>query len=560
MLTEVAQRFKNLIFGLPQSQISKSQEISGKLPRSKFYNLLLSSLLGQTGGAKWTGGLSRSGAPTIIDASETLQNARKAFHQSTQARTLITRRRDITIDRGLKVEPNPAWGILGITDEKFKEKWTTDHEERFDLYMSSKQCHRSSTMTGYQIQRLYGLFDGRDNDQFIRFFYSKDKKLISPLQLEFVDPTQIGNHSTIVSSGGSVNGISGNAIDTLGNLYNINDGIYRDDKNVEVGYRVKTRKKLNGSYLYQTLDIPAVGGRSGRIFMIHGYEQEYAGQGRGYSPLHFAVQDLENITDFTSSQIKKAIKQSDMIGFVEPGDKPSSNPFEDLQSGPGFEQNIAITDDESSEKFVLIRPEYTTRVPGSDFIANLNSNEKIKFLEDTAPGPQFDAFVTSIMSYLSSAYNLPIEVVLMKFNANYSASRAALLMAWQIGRIKQDDIKADLMDYWWEMWLSEEIAAGRTQAPGWLDPRLKQAWMRYRLQGPPLPSISPRDDLASIGDKLKFGLTTQEREARSLNGSSAKANATQNKKQFSNTPTVPWEDTPETMTTPKPGNGSSDNE
>jgi len=276
------------------------------------------------------------------------------------------------------------------------------------------------------------------------------------------------------------------------------------------------------------------------------FEAEYAGQVRGYSPLHFAVQDLENLTDFSAAEIKKAINQSSMVGFVEPGeDQGASNPLEDLTtvSGPitsagDLVPEVTVTDTGTAYECREM-PEVANLVPGSAFITNLDKQEKIKFLQNTAPGPQFDNFITSIMTYLSSAYSLPLEVVAMKFGQNYSASRAALLLAWATGKIEQAEIDADLMCDWYESWLSEEIAAGRSQCPGWADPRLKAAWLKHRLQGPPQPSINPRDDRGALEVDLKYGITTQEAAARQINGSSAKANIAKNKKMFPDTPIFP---------------------
>ena len=492
------------------------------------------------GGEKWSGGLSNSGGVTTVNVQKTLQNARSAVHESPEAKLMVTRPRDLTIDVGLKLEPSPAWEQLGITNDEQKEEWTRDHEQRFDMYMSSKQCHRSEQMTGYQIQRLWSYFDNRDNDQFARFYYSRNRSLVSPLQLELIDPTQIMG-SAVVDSSGFMNWI---------------DGISRDSKGKEVAYKVRIREKTGKTWRWKTVEIPAKGARSGKIHMIHDFEAEYAGQNRGYSKLHFGLQNFENIVDYVSAVVKKAINQNDLVGFIEPGDNaPASNPFESGQHNviPGS----VISDDAEAGEFVCIRPEYTTRVPGSDFVASLMAGEKVKFLQDTAPGPQFDAFITSIFKHVSAARGWPIEVILMAFNSNYSASRAALLEAFRTAKIDQANIKAGLIDFWWEMWLSEEIAAGRTSAPGWNDPRLRQAWMRYTLQGPSLPSISPRDDIAAAETELKLSLTTQERLSRSRNGSSAEKNIIENTKMFEKSPAPYWADEPKPAE-PKAGEGSGD--
>lgn len=503
-----------------------------------------------TGGEKWTGGITHNGGITVIDTAKTLQNARSATHQSTQARAVMSRATALVVDIGLKAESMPAWRVLGITDDAFKEDWTSENDERFDMYMSSKQCHRSMTETGYQLHQLWKDCDTRDNDQFGRFFYSNEKDLVSRVQLELVDPTQVGQGGFITAPSVNLSLSHASGIywtDTAGNMHTFRDGIFRNTKNQEIGYRTRVRKKTKNGFKFETLDIPARGARSGRVHMFHGFKPEYPMQGRGFSKLHPFLQDFQSIVDYVAAVTQKAINQSGMVGFVEPGENaPASNPMEDQQGGPpvpDVDEDTLI----SATEFCFERSEYKTRKPGSDFFANLMPGEKMKFLADTAPGPEFDKYITSVFKYCSAALGYPFEVILMAFNSNYSASRAALLEAWRTGRISQADIKADLMDVWREMWLSEEIAAGRISAPGWSDPRLRQAWMRYRLQGPSLPSIDPAKDMGGIEKELKLHLTTQNRAARERNGSDAKQNIAVNKKMFekSREALAFWEDEPE---------------
>ena len=500
------------------------------------------SSTGKTGGQKWKHGLSNTGAPTIISPHETLQNIRKQSHESPQARGMMTRPRDLTVDTGLKLIPIPAWKILGITDKVLMKEWPEEHAERYDMYMESKQCHRSGTMTGKQIERLWSYFDNRDNDQFARLYYSRESSLVSPVQIELIDPTQIRGYAYVDSEG----------------WQDWRDGIKRDSKGEEIAYKIRIKKKSQGGFIWENVEIPARGARSGRVFMFHGFEQEYAGQGRGFPKLHFGIQDLENIVDYISANIKKAINQGDIVGFIEPSENAdASNPMGGGQGAIPVRVETQIID--GQEEFVAVRDEYATKTPGSDFFANLKAGESMKFLPDTAPGPQFDDTITTITKYISAARGWPLEVILAAFNSNYSASRAALLEAHRTGRIAQADIKADLRTPWYLMWLSEEIASGRTSAPGWNDPRLKQAWSRFILQGPALPSISPRDDVAAFETELKLSLNTQEKIARQRNGTDAEQNIIENTEMFSKTPPVPWEDKPDDGET-KPGESSSDND
>ena len=85
----------------------------------------------------------------------------------------------------------------------------------------------------------------------------------------------------------------------------------------------------------------------------------------------------------------------------------------------------------------------------------------------------------------------------MKFNQNYSASRAALLLFWRVARIWQGEQVADFLDLLYEMWLSEEIAGGRISAPGFSDPMMKQAWLCSSWRGQPMPNIDPMKTAAA---------------------------------------------------------------
>ena len=234
-------------------------------------------------GSKWPFGISGSGSGLYLDHATMRQNARTVYHETPQAHALVNRFADTIADIGLKLECTPKAEILRIPEEKL-ETWASDVESRFDAWAKSKKQHRSEIITWYQSHRLYQIFQQRDNDIFVRLYYSKDRNLLNPLQFEFIDPSQIRGDDITTSHGVQ--------------LYS--DGIKRDERGRETGYRIWVQQK-NG---FKYVDIPKTG-RSGRIFMLHGFTPVFAGQGRGYSRLGHIIQEFQNITDFSFAQIKK---------------------------------------------------------------------------------------------------------------------------------------------------------------------------------------------------------------------------------------------------------------
>lgn len=496
-----------------------------------YYGGTVNAYSNQSGGAKWPHGMS-GGSGLILNHFALRHNARRAYHDTPQTKALIDRYADTVADIGLMLEPTPKFNILGITPEN-AEQWALDVGERFDSWARSKQQHRAATLTFYQSQRLYQIFQHRDGEVFPRFYYSQDRKLLNPLQFSFIDPDQIRGDAFTSNYGPCTN----------------DDGIIRDSQGREKAYKIWIQKPNKPGH-FDMKTIPAVGEKSKRIFMLHGFAPEYAGQGRGYSRLSHALQEFENLTDFTAAQIKKAIIQSSINLYVKPSpDASASNPFKDVltdhAAGPAAEQfgsDPTPTEDALQVPNVSYArlPEATLDTPGSVAVFNLKGGEDLKAFEGKSPAESYNKFVDSFVSHLSASMSMPVEVLLMKFNQNYSASRASLILFWRVAVIWREEMASDYLNPTYEMWLAGEIAANRIFAPGWSDPRLRAAWINSRWIGSPMPNIDPSKTAKADQAYIEMGSQTLERVARNHNGSSAAANMPKLKREIDQLTAPPW--------------------
>jgi lambda family phage portal protein len=462
-------------------------------------------------------------------------NARRAMAENVQARSIVERKADSVADKGLCLDSIPKADILGITEEKASE-WARNVENRFNLWCNSQKQNRSGTMNFYQAQRLYQIFHNRDGESFTRLYYSSDRELLNPLQFEYIDPDQIREDAFTSSYGGPLT----------------KDGINRNSKGEEVSYKIWVRDPKNMERLEERT-IPAKGPKSKRAFMLHGYIPEYAGQGRGFSPLAHALQEFMQLTDFTLAQIKKAINQSNLVLFVQPSkDQPATDVFETIQTnrgaGPATEARFASRPNAADDSTILDAantrpinfqelPEVTFTDPGSTYVGNLNAGEKLEGFKDTAPSASFGEFVKTFTAQLAASLSIPIEVVLMQFNQNYSASRAALILFWRVVERFRKEMESDFLNPIFEAWLSEEIAGGRIQAPGWNNPILKAAWLNANWIGAPLPSIDPAKTAKADEIYVNMGAQTRSSVARNLNGSDFSSNAQTLKREAEELPT-----------------------
>jgi lambda family phage portal protein len=481
---------------------------------------------GGMSGAKSPSGLSMSGMVRAYDHKRIRRNVRDAMYDSVQCRAMVQRFADLTAGTGLKLRFEPNARALGIPDEQASE-WAEEQSERFHLWASSKDSDASGVNTFYQNQHMYAFMQQRDNDMFVRLHYRNDSQLISPLQIQFIDAEQVGG-SAFTSTDGFQYGY---------------DGIDRDPQGKEIGYHVMA---WDGKK-YNAVKVPAKSGR--RTIMLHGYNPEYAGQGRGFSRFAHALAEFESITDFTSAHIIKAINQSQFGFYTKPSkDAPASNPLADFMATAGPRPSQVLGSNPDPAAVAEVAPtvgfrmlnEWTARQPGAAWVANLMSGEDLKTVDNSAPADNFDRFVDAFVTHLAASVSMPVEVLLMKFGENYSASRATLVLMWRVLSIWIAEMAADFLNPVVESWLAEEIASGRTSAPGWSDPRMRAAWMQCRWIGSAIPSIDPLKEAKSDAMRTEMGHLTLDDGSLSFNGSSGKANRAKLAREIPELSVPPW--------------------
>jgi len=496
--------FENARLPATGAQITASDHNSGLLGSAAYY-------YGTGGdGSGWPHGLT-VGATLTLDHARLRQNARIAYHDSMPARAIVERWADIVPGVGLKFEAAPKAAALGITPEA-AEAWGEQVSEAFDAYMGSKKFSLLEDETGYQSQRLVSIMQQRDGEYFARFNYSANPELLNPLQVSFVDASQIqGCHYT--TTDGTQLGDTGIVYDSVGR---------------EIAYKIQTFDYNSGEA--KLVQVPAKGRRSKRRMMIHGFQKEYPGQVRGYSRLAHALQAFDSFSTFEHAHVKKAINDAAFVAFVKPSQNaPAVNFLEDYVAGPASPLTAPADPNDTTESNntdVVNYSEMNTvnLRPDSTIVMNLQAGEDLKEFKGSTPADNYAEFTDAFIKSLSSSMSMPVEVLQMQFKQNYSASRAALVLLWQVVELWRREMIADYLEPILEEWLAGEIAAGRISAPGWSDPRMRRAWLSGQWIGFPMPNIDPLKAAKAEREYASLGATTLDRIAHEYNGSSGKSN------------------------------------
>ncbi len=444
-------------------------------------------------GAKFTGS---SVYPSAWDLdNETIRDqSRAAYWDSTQAQAIISRLADNVVGTGLALELKPMWDLLdgvAMTDEK-KHKFSRMVEQRFDLWASSTEPDAAGRWSLYQLTALEYINRMRDGESFHILRYTADGTRMSPLSIQTILPEQV---------------MSPGFTDTD----TIKSGIEIDKSGREIAIHVATDEYLTGNVMQR---IPVRG--TARRFVIHPIVADTLGAVRGTPLLANCIHELKKITDLTVAEIEAAVINAVLAVWVKPSaDANASRALSGIQRR-GTTETTGNAGTESSQT--------TFDKPGL-IVQTLKAGEELQSFDTKRPNVNATEFIRSITKTLAASKGVPIEVLEESFNANYSASRASLLLFWRKVEIERAKTAVQYLSPIFESWFAEEVSAGRIQVPGYADsPVVRKAWTNHAWNGDKQPSIDPQKEATADDIRIAQGTTTRERVAMEYNGSDAMEN------------------------------------
>jgi capsid protein len=169
---------------------------------------------------------------------------------------------------------------------------------------------------------------------------------------------------------------------------------------------------------------------------------------------------------------------------------------------------------------------------GTGAIVDLAPGEKPEFANPNRPNTAFDGFVMAMSRHIGVALELPVELLLKSFTASYSASRAALEMAWQMFRTKRSWLAWKFCQPVYEWVITEAVASGRLYAPGFFsDPVIRQAWLGSDWIGPSRIQLDPLKEASADLVDVNMGTKTLDQVIMERTGGSFEAKHAQRVKE-----------------------------
>lgn len=420
-----------------------------------------------------------------------------------------------TVGAGLNVFPRPKFQILGISAEEARA-WARKVRAEFDLWAESKDCDIYRKNNLYDMQSIAYQGYLTDGDSFAVF----RRKPTTPdmpytLRLQLIEGNRVSNpltDSTYVT--GDPTGVEALNPDNGNRILN---GVEIDTDGAIVAYWVSNQVPGEPitSMLTTWARVEAYGKRTSIPNVLQISNDTRPEQYRGVPYLAPVIETLKQVYRYTNAELTSAIIKSYFALFFTEA-VTNSGSLNDMLADNGV--------DDPTEPVVDVS-EYNL---GPGTLNALPKGVDVKSVDASNAQSTFEVFSTQLIKQVGAALNQPYEVLMKNFNSSYSASRAAMLQAWEEYKLRRKWFARDFCQPIYEVWLMEAVANGRIEAPGFFDdPLIRKAWCNADWFGPTMSILDPVKDMNGSTLRVENGVSTREREAAEMTGTDLEENIAQ---------------------------------
>ena len=428
------------------------------------------------------------------------QRGRMLYMASPVATSAIKTNRTSVIGVGLQFRSRINRNILGISPEAAKE-WQRKAEAEFGLWAEHKKtCDAIGINSFAELQQLAlqsWLMSGDVFALIKRYKATPTSPYTLRIHLIEADRISTPTDTTGITTIGSTEGET-----KAGNK--IYDGVEVDGEGMIVAYHIRnTYPNQITSEQTKWVRVPAYGEFTGQPNILHIMDSERPDQYRGVSYLAPVIEELLQLRRYTESELMGALIQSFFTAWIKTDTDPTEIPMNETGSG-----NVIGISGEEPEDISYDDNEYEM---GPGTVNHLKENEDIVFGNPNIPTSGFKDFVETVCELVGAALEIPKDILLKNFNSSYSASRGALLHAWEAFKMRRQWFCNDFCQPMYEIWLAEAIALGRIKAPGFFnDPLIRAAWSGARWIGPAQGQLDPVKEARAAIMNVDRGFKTHE--------------------------------------------------
>jgi lambda family phage portal protein len=386
------------------------------------------------------------------------------------------------VGTGLACNPQIDAEFLGLGEEQ-AQAWEANTKRRFLAWAESTDCDLARVSNFYGLQDLAFRTALASGDAFVVTPRVARAGRAPQLALQLIEADRVSTPADRRTA------------------QNISDGVEYDETTGEaIAYHICNRHPNDfaaGSARKWTR-VAARGDNTGRRNVLHLYRPLRPGLKRGVPILAPVIEPLKQLARYTEAELHAAVASGLYALFVTMDPKAFDEMFE-----------------EDAKRTIVDRAgKWSGEIESGSKAVNLLPGESVVSHNPGRPNAQFDPFVQACIRQIGMAIGIPYEVLVMHYQSSYSAARGALLMAWRFFMGWRDWLATNLCQLVYELWLTDEVAAGRIVARGFFaDDVVRHAWCKAQWVGDGPGSIDPSKEVKAAADRVDLGISTLQAES-----------------------------------------------
>lgn len=417
------------------------------------------------------------------------------------------------IGQGLIPEPTPDMELLGFSQEE-AAAWKRHVLRYWEAWAESKSCDVRGDLNFYEQTQLVLRSEIESGDVFAGLPLVEKPGTMFDLKIQLIEADCVCNPS--LPKPDEIEG------DVLGGVEVGRHGevlAYHIATKHPLSHRTPFMYSRNFSFKPEWVRVPVLGEESGRQNILHIKRTLRPGQRRGVSILAPVVKTSKMLDRYIAAELQASIVNTLFTMAVKTNSPDmTAGQFDAMGMGWG-DGNYATPSQKFYEENGFVQM-------GTGTVTFLAPGDDVTPIGVAHPQSGFAAFCESQLKLMGAAVGVPYELLLMTFNASYSASRAALNMAQAGFKTVRDHITYDFCQPVYEAFMAECVAAGYIDAPGFfMNPLIRRAYCTAKWNGPGSLQIDPVKEVDAAIKRASVGISTLQQETSEMNGGDWTQNA-----------------------------------
>ena len=418
---------------------------------------------------RWRPADASADADTLLDLPDMRGRARDLVRNVPIATGALATRVTNVVGAGLNLIASVDHETLGIT-EKTADEMETEQEREFDLFWA--KCDITRFQHGDELAALAYRSQSESGDAFLIRRYRERPGEVYGTRLQLLEADRCSNPNWAADND------------------KIAGGVEIDADGAPVAYYFTNKHPGSMRTAAMTWERVQARDDNGRQLVIHLFDRLRPELTRGPPWLAPVIELIKQLGNYTDAEVTAAVVTSMYTVFVETAADENSEPV------------MGEADSSLASNEVKL---------GSGAVVGLAPGEKANIPQPMRPNAQFDPFFLAMTRQIGVALELPQELLIKHFTSSYSASRAALEMAYQTFLKERAAHARRLWQVAYEWMMEEAVAKGRLNRPGFFtDPRIRMAYCGAEWRGAARPSLNPKQEAEADEIDMRNGVKTGE--------------------------------------------------